>query len=101
MRAATDVLTRFYAELAGEDAFLAIVDVASSTVDCRIALADWACRTVTSLALDAADAPADAMAVRDAPALTLATTADWEQRLRTLVDRLACEPEVAADERGA
>ena len=99
MRGATDVLSRFRAELAGEDAFLAIVD-AWSTGDYRIPLADWACRTVTSLALEAADAPADAVAVRGAPAVMLATTTDWEQRLGKLVERIAREPEVVAYERG-
>jgi hypothetical protein len=100
MRTATDVLTRFRAELARDDAFLAIVDAARSTTDYRMPLADWACRIVTSLALEAADAPADAVAMRGAPAMTLATMADWDQRLRELVDRLAREPEVAAYERG-
>ncbi|HEY5933938.1 MAG TPA: hypothetical protein VIU61_04870 [Kofleriaceae bacterium] len=98
MRAATDVWTRFRAELAGEDSFLAIVE--AWTTDCSMPLADWACRTVTALALEAADATADAIAVRAAPAVTLATMADWEQRLRELVDRLARDPEVAAYERG-
>jgi hypothetical protein len=63
-------------------------------------LAHWACRTVTALALDAADAPGDAAAVRAAPAFTLTTAADWEQLLRELVDRVVREPEVAVYERG-
>ena len=62
-------------------------------------LADWACRTVTALTLEAADAPEDAVVVRGAPAVTLATATDWEQRLRELVDRIGREPEVAAYER--
>jgi hypothetical protein len=100
MRDATDVLSRFRAELAGEDALVAIVDAARSTADYRMPLADWACRTVTALALEAADAQTEAVAVRGAPALTLATMADWERRLRELVDRFARDPEVAAYERG-
>jgi hypothetical protein len=97
----TEVLTRFRAELAGERAFLAIVDAGRSTTDCRMLLADWACRTLTALALEAADAEVDAVAVRGARALTLATVAGWERRLRELVERVAREPEVAAYERGA
>ena len=98
MRGATDVLTRFRAELTGEDSFLAIVDTWSPTTDCRLPLADWACRTVTAFALEAADAPA--IAVHEAPAVTLATLAEWERRLRELVDRFARDPDVAAYERG-
>jgi hypothetical protein len=100
MRTASDVMTRLRAELAGEDAFLAILDAGSSTADHRMSLADWACRAVTALALEAAEASADAVAVRGAPPVALATLADWEQRLRDLVDRLAREPDVAAYERG-
>lgn len=100
MSPATDALPRLRTELAGEDAFLAIVDTVTPTADCWMAIADWACRVVTSLALDAADAPVDAAAVRGAPAVTLATMLDWEQRLGGLVERMAREPEVAAFERG-
>jgi hypothetical protein len=100
VRAASDVLPRFRAELAGEDAFLAIVDAGSPTADYRMRLADWACRTVTALTLEAADAPADAVAVRGTPAVTLATATDWEQLLGKLVDRVARESEVVAFERG-
>lgn len=100
MRAPTDVLDRFRSALAGEDDFLEVVDAAPPSEDCRVALADWACRVVTSLALEAADAPADAVAVRDAPPVSLASAADWAQRLGRLVDRVARDPEVAAFERG-
>jgi hypothetical protein len=93
-------LSRFRAELAGHDAFLAIVDAGTLPAGDRMRLADWACRTVIALALEAADAPEDAVALREAPAVTLATATDWTQRLGELVDRLAREPEVAAYERG-
>ncbi|MBL8620151.1 MAG: hypothetical protein JNK64_02580 [Myxococcales bacterium] len=100
LRTATDTLDRFRDALAGEDAFLEIVDAAPPTEAGQVSLADWACRVVTSLALDAADARADAVAVRGAPALTLASADDWAQRLARLVDRVARDPEVAAFERG-
>jgi hypothetical protein len=80
MRAATDTLTRFRAELAGEHAFAAIIDAGTSRSSSSMLLADWACRTVTALAFEAADAPTDAAAVRGAPALTPATAEAWERR---------------------
>ena len=100
MRAASDVVHRFRDELAGEDAFLAIVDAGRPTADYRLRLADWACRTLTALTLEAADAAADAVGIRGTPAVTLATTTDWEQLLGKLVDRVARESEVVAFERG-
>ena len=55
---------------------------------------------MTALALEAADAPADASALRAAPAMTLDTADIWAERLRLLVDRAARDPDVAAFERG-
>jgi hypothetical protein len=98
--AASNVLSRFRAALDGEDPFLAIVDAGRTLEVDRMQLADWACRTVTALALEAATASADAVAVREGPAVTLATATAWEQRLRELVDRFARDSEVAAYERG-
>ncbi len=95
-----DVLARLRAELAGDSAFLAIVDARRPAGDCRMALADWACRVVTSLALEAADALADASALRGAPAMTLGTTDAWAHQLRLLVARAAEAPDVTAFERG-
>ena len=95
-----EVLSRFRAELAGAVDFLAIIDAPRAAGDGRIALADWACRVVTALALEAADAPADASALRAAPAMTLDTADIWAERLRLLVDRAARDPDVAAFERG-